>query len=505
MSLHYAAIDLGSNSFHMLIVRELQGTIQTVAKVKRKVRLAAGLDKHGLLDEAAMQRGWQCLSLFAEQVRDIDPKHLTIVATATLRKATNRDQFILRAEQILGHPIHVISGDEEASIIYRGVACTSSGRGQRLVIDIGGASTELIIGEQNQAVLLNSLEMGCVTWMKRYFSPSKKITIDNFDAAILATKKTIAPYVSSYRRLGWQSCIGASGTIQAIQEVMLYQQIPEPITLKKLYLLRNQIINTHPSAPLNIEGLTTERAPVFPSGLAILIALFEELKIKDINLAGGALREGLVYSLLSQRASSSVRTHTAESFIKRHHIDENQAQQVCQYALQLAAQITPGFDHHERQMLRYASLFHEVGLNIEFKRAPEHAAYIIDHSDLPGFSSEQKHLISAMLLNQRGNWHLSPLQKQQAVTFSRAITLTRLLRIAIILSMRRNQTNCQQVVLLQDSECLEHWTLDMPPGWPGKYPLRYAELMFEQQNPARPQDALRFVEWMAQKQNNESF
>ncbi|CAG9298489.1 guanosine-5'-triphosphate,3'-diphosphate diphosphatase [Celerinatantimonas diazotrophica] len=478
----YAAIDLGSNSFHMLIVREVDGAVQTVAKIKRKVRLAAGLGEDNQLDEAAMMRGWQCLSLFAEQLQDISPPNVVIVATATLRQAVNREQFIGKAERILNHPIQVISGDQEAQIIYRGVACTSSGRGQRLVIDIGGASTELIIGEKNRTLLLNSLHMGCVTWLNRHFNLSEPLTKEQFNHAITAAKAILSPYLSSYRRLGWQSCIGASGTIQAVQEIMLAQQLGEPMTLKKLYQLRNQVLACGQLEQLQLNGLSADRTPVFPSGLAILIALFEELKIKQMSLAGGALREGLVYGLLSQQSSSSVRTQTAQSFQKRHRIDAKHAQLVCDYALQLAAQVTPGLDHHERQMLRYSAMFHEVGLNIEFKRAPEHAAYIIDHSDLPGFSLEQKHLISAILLNQRDSWQLIPLKRQRAVTYSRALMLTRILRIAIILSMRRSQHQCLSINLLQQIDNPNHWTLNMPPGWLDDYPLRSAELQLEQQN-----------------------
>ncbi|MFM2475770.1 guanosine-5'-triphosphate,3'-diphosphate diphosphatase [Celerinatantimonas sp. MCCC 1A17872] len=478
----YAAIDLGSNSFHMLIVRQVDGAVQTVAKIKRKVRLAAGLDEHNQLDETAMVRGWQCLSLFAEQLQDIEPQNVAIVATATLRQAVNREQFIEKAQQILHHPIQVISGDQEAQIIYRGVACTSSGRGKRLVIDIGGASTELIIGEKNRALLLNSLQMGCVTWLNRHFKSSEPLQKEQFNRAIDAAKAVLAPYLSSYRRLGWQSCIGASGTIQAVQEIMLAQNLGEPMTLKKLYRLRGQVLECGQFEQLQLKGLSAERTPVFPSGLAILIALFEELKIKQMSLAGGALREGLVYGLLSQQSSSSVRTQTAHSFLKRHRIDAKHAQLVSDYALQLATQIKPELDHLERQMLRYSAMFHEVGLNIEFKRAPEHAAYIIDHSDLPGFSMEQKHLISAILINQRGDWQLAPLKQQRALPYARALMLTRLLRIAIILSMRRSQRQCQSINLLQQVDNLDHWTLNMPPGWLDDYPLRCAELQLEQQN-----------------------
>jgi exopolyphosphatase / guanosine-5'-triphosphate,3'-diphosphate pyrophosphatase len=218
----YAAIDLGSNSFHMLVVHEVEGACRTLAKVKRKVRLAAGLQPDGSLDAAAMQRGWDCLRLFAEQLQDVPAGQIRIVGTATLRLARNIDVFIERAESILGHSINIISGEEEAATIYQGVAWTSSGTGRRLVIDIGGASTELIIGESTSPQLLHSLDMGCVTWLRRHFADGE-LSAHNFEQAITAAQQTLASVAADYLKLGWQGCIGASGTVQAIQEIMISQ------------------------------------------------------------------------------------------------------------------------------------------------------------------------------------------------------------------------------------------------------------------------------------------
>jgi len=470
----YAAIDLGSNSFHMLIVRELSGSIQTIAKVKRKVRLAAGLGADDTLDNAAMVRGWQCLSLFAEQLRDIPDEQIKIVATATLRRASNAREFLAQAEKILGHKIRIISGETEAKIIYRGVAHTSSGSGKRLVIDIGGASTELVIGEQSEALLLNSLDLGCVTWLKRFFQ--EQLSQANFDAAIAAAQQVINPVISDYRRLGWQNSVGASGTIQALSEVITAQGMDERITYQKLKTIQQQVIACGHLEHLNIVGLEEERKPVFASGLAILIALFESLQIKSLTLAGGALREGLVYSLLSQEETSSVRTRTADSFVKRHRIDRPHAQRVASCALAMAKQLTPSLSNRALSLLKWAAMFHEVGLNIEFKRAPQHAAYIIDHSDLPGFTSAQKHLVSNLLLNQRGEWQAPLLEQQHALPTSEAQILARLLRIAIIVCMRRTEDSVPKITLLQTDL---DWRLCFPPTWNEQHPLRAAELELE--------------------------
>lgn len=218
----YAAIDLGSNSFHMLVVREVAGSIQTVARIKRKVRLAAGLNDDNSLSEEAMERGWQCLRLFAERLQDIPHAQTRAVATATLRIATNADVFIAKAEEILGCPVQVISGEEEARLIYQGVAHTTGGDDRRLVVDIGGASTELVTGTGAQTTSLNSLSMGCVTWLERYFS-DRNLDQAHFDAAEQAARDVLRPAADELRRHGWKVCVGASGTVQALQEIMMAQ------------------------------------------------------------------------------------------------------------------------------------------------------------------------------------------------------------------------------------------------------------------------------------------
>lgn len=268
----YAAIDLGSNSFHMLVVREVAGSIQVLARIKRKVRLAAGLDSENQLSDEAMQRGWQCLRLFSERLQDIPREQIRVVATATLRIAKNAQQFITQAEEILGRPVQVISGEEEARLIYQGVAHTTGGSAQRLVVDIGGGSTELAAGTGATADVLHSLQMGCVTWLERYFN-DRNLTQENFDRAGLAAREMLLPVVDSLKQHGWQICVGASGTVQALQEIMVAQGMDERITLNKLLQMRQRAIQCGKLEELEIEGLTLERALVFPSGLSILIAI----------------------------------------------------------------------------------------------------------------------------------------------------------------------------------------------------------------------------------------
>ncbi|MCC4266114.1 guanosine-5'-triphosphate,3'-diphosphate diphosphatase [Oceanimonas baumannii] len=471
----YAAIDLGSNSFHMLLVQQVAGTARTLAKVKRKVRLASGLQPDGSLDQAAMARGWDCLRLFAEQLQDVPAAQVRIVGTATLRLATNIDVFLARAEDILGHPIRIISGEEEAATIYQGVAWTSSGTGRRLVIDIGGASTELIIGEGTSATLLNSLNMGCVTWLKRYF-PEGELTHVRFEQAIAAAQTELSGVAADYLKLSWQHAFGASGTVQAIQEIMMAQGENEHFTLARLHQMKEQAIACGNIKQLQLHGLTPERAPVFASGLAILIALFETLGIDTMVLAGGALREGLIYSMLGTRRDCDAQDRTVDSLIARYQLDREQGERVRNTALLALKQLQPAAGSDEVCMLSRAAMLYELGLCIEYKKAPEHAAYIIRHIDLPGFTAPQKNLLAALLLNQRDDFHLEALHAQCAMDGARAVLLVRLLRLAIILCLRRTQGTVPAFTLQVDGHRL---ILGLPTGWCKHHYLRASELHAE--------------------------
>lgn len=327
----YAAIDLGSNSFHMLVVREAAGSIQTLTRIKRKVRLAAGLNNDNHLSAEAMERGWQCLRLFAERLQDIPQPQIRVVATATLRLAVNAGEFIAKAQTILGCPVQVISGEEEARLIYQGVAHTTGGADQRLVVDIGGASTELVTGTGAQTTSLFSLSMGCVTWLERYFS-DRNLAQENFDDAEKAARDVLRPVADELRFHGWKVCVGASGTVQALQEIMMAQGMDERITLAKLQQLKQRAIQCGRLEELEIEGLTLERALVFPSGLAILIAIFTELNIQSMTLAGGALREGLVYGMLHLAVDQDIRSRTLRNIQRRFIVDTDQANRVAKLA-----------------------------------------------------------------------------------------------------------------------------------------------------------------------------
>ncbi len=471
----YAAIDLGSNSFHMLVVRHIDGSVQTMAKIKRKVRLAAGLDEHNALSLEAMQRGWDCLSLFSERLQDIPTENIRIVGTATLRTATNIDEFLVQANQILGRDIEVICGEEEAATIYKGVAHTSGGSGRRLVVDIGGASTELIIGEGFEAKALTSLKMGCVTWLERHFK-DRQLTASNFNNAIQAAKDTLQPILEQYTQIGWDVCVGASGTVQALQEIMLAQGMDEVITLAKLKRLQKQAMRAEHLEELEIEGLTLERALVFPSGLSILIAIFELLEIDSMTLAGGALREGLVYEMVDELKQDDIRARTIASVQSRYQIDTHYGEQVALLAAKLLKQCQPGWISEEQGLflLDTAAKLHEIGLTIDFKKGGEHSAYLLQSLDLPGFTRAQKHLLGE--LARRYREQLTSLPEQHAISGTSAKRVLRLLRLAVLLSHRRNPALEPNVNLESDGDKL---TLTLDSQWLEANPLTAAELEIE--------------------------
>ncbi|CAH7174878.1 guanosine-5'-triphosphate,3'-diphosphate phosphatase [Vibrio chagasii] len=472
----YAAIDLGSNSFHMLVVRHIDGSVQTMAKIKRKVRLAAGLDENNALSTEAMQRGWDCLSLFAERLQDIPKENIRIVGTATLRTATNVDIFLEKANQILGYDINVISGEEEAATIYKGVAHTSGGSGRRLVVDIGGASTEMIIGEGFSAKALTSLKMGCVTWLERHFK-DRQLTATNFDNAIEAAKSTLAPILESYTDIGWDVCVGASGTVQALQEIMLAQGMDEVITHTKLKRLQKQAMITERLEKLEIEGLTLERALVFPSGLSILIAIFELLEIDSMTLAGGALREGLAYEMVDELRQDDIRARTIKSVQSRYQMDVSYGDQVAAAAQTLLEQAGGEAWVSEPQagvLLQTAAKLHEIGLTIDFKKGGEHSAYLLQNLDLPGFTRAQKHYLGE--LTRRYREQLTSLPEQHAVSGTSSKRILRILRLAILLTHRRNPELEPEFTLTADDNNL---TLTLSKQWLADNPLTAAELEIE--------------------------
>ncbi len=470
----YAVIDLGSNSFHMLIAKSVAGGLQTIGRVKRKVRLAAGLDENNYLSLEAMQRGWECLSLFAERLQDIPEENIRIVATATLRLAINSSEFVEAAQNILKHKVEVICGATEAKTIYKGVAYTSASAGKQLVVDIGGASTEVVIGDGFTPIEYASLNMGCVTFLERYF-PNGELTKDNFEQATKAAIKKISKIVERYKNTGWQSATGASGTVQAIQEIMLAQSQDELLTLDKLNEIKDQAVLYKNISKLELPGLVEERRLVFASGLSILIALFESLGIESMCLAGGALREGVLYSMISELQNDDIRLRTIDSFAERYHIDKIQGKRVADVANTLASQVENKWMLSQFDgiaLLRAAATLHEVGLLIEYKQYEKHTAYILKNTEMPGFSQTQHKSIVSLVLGHRADLDNLNLKVESAREIQLG-RLIRVLRLSVILSMRRKDDVLPNIQLSAHHDSL---VMSFPKKWLDNHPLMRAEL-----------------------------
>ena len=474
----YAVIDLGSNSFHMLVTRLLADSVQTVDKVKRKVRLASGLDSNMRLSEEAILRGLECLSFFAERLQDIPKENIKVVATATLRIATNADDFLSRAEQILQRKVNLLSGIQEAETIYLGVAHTSNSEGKRLVLDIGGASTELIVGEEFVAKKVQSLNLGCVTFNQQFFADGL-LSEANFEQAINAAKVLLAPEIPSYQAIGWQSVLGGSGTMQALSEVLMSRCKPAIIALDFLYHFKQELIACKAIADINIQGLQAERQPVIASGLAILIALFESLDIEQLQLSSGALREGLLYEMLPDMKNQMIRQRTIHSLAERFHIDQ-------QHSLRIAAQMDLLFDlvatpwqlerDNSYQLLMTACALHQVGLLLAYKYHQQHGAYILQHAELPGFDQADRQLVVALVKSYKADIDVDLLKAQAAVDYSQACYLLVILRLAVILSRRRNDDVLPVFSISIESNVI---TLEIPSQWLADHPLIKDELLQE--------------------------
>ena len=434
-----AAIDLGSNSFHMMVARVVDGRLQVVDRLKERVRLAEGMDEFKNLSEEAMQRGLNCLALFAERMQSIHPDAIRITGTYTLRVAHNAQHFIERAKLLLGHPIEIISGLEEARLIYQGVSHTQHTQGRMLVIDIGGGSTELIIGEKYLPMALTSRKMGCVTFTKQFFS-NGKLSEKNFNAAIFEALHQLEPILTQFTTLGWRQCLGSSGTIKTVKELLLASGGDGQITLAGLEHLKQHMVQQKYIAELSLPELTDDRRPVIAAGVSIMIALFQGLGIEQMEYSDGALREGILYEFASRQEQHDTREQTAKGLADMYHIDIPQAHRVKKTTLALFDAVCVDWQLSYEQMrplISWAAALHEVGLVINFSAIQRHSSYILQNSDLPGFNQEEQQALASLVRFHRKAikaYEFSPIPNYEDQAIWRCI---RILRIAVALNHRR--------------------------------------------------------------------
>lgn len=483
---YYAAIDLGSNSFHMLVVRVVTGGVQVVSKIKRKVRLAAGLQADGTLSVEAQQRALDCLRIFADRVQDIHPDHIRAVGTATLRKVRHDQSFLNAAETALGHPIHVITGRQEAATIYQGIAHTTACSGHTLVIDIGGASTEIILGEGFQPQVMHSLDMGCVTSGCTHFADGT-ITSHNTHQAIQAARDQLATVASDFAGKPWSLVLGASGTFKALDEIAIVEGNSAGFSAPWLQRLLQRAIDCGHHDKLDIEGLAHNRRSVFVSGLCILIAVCETLGIEQLQATKGALREGIIYGMLEELQHHDVQLRTLESIVATYHLDHEQAQRVFAMATTLLqqAKATWSFPTHSWALLRGVSYLHELGLSLAYKQATTHTTYMLRHLDLPGFDSHMRGAIISLLHATAGIID-DDYQARELDASSDMRHLSRILRLAIICCQRRNDQSLADYQLYADGDRL---TLAAPDNFFAQNPF-LRSLLNEEVALLRPPEAL---------------
>lgn len=433
-----ATIDLGSNSFHMIVVQiDAFGQVTILDRLREPVRLGGGLDAKGNLSLDAQQRAVDCLRRFGERIRDFPSENVAAVGTNTLRLTKNSREFLHRAEEALGHPIAVISGREEARLIYLGVAhsLAKDQQGKRFVMDIGGGSTELIIGQGFEPLHLESLRMGCVSSTLAFF-PDGKLVKACWDKAITAALLELRPIKAAYRAIGWESATGASGTIRAVKKVIQQTGLaPYGITLEHMYRVRDMMIEAGHIDRLKLPGLSEERKPVFAGGLAVLIAVFEALKIDRMLVSEGALREGLVYDRLERYQHDDIRDKTVRAWQQRFQVDQGYAAAVHLTALNLFNRCRDDWKlpDHLAKLLAWAADLHELGLAVSHSSYHKHGGYLLEHADLPGFSTEEQRWLSVLVRTHRQKISSKLFGLLNVEDYQNALYLCVLLRLAVLL------------------------------------------------------------------------
>lgn len=476
-----AAIDLGSNSFHMIVARVDHGEMRPIERKNEKVQLAAGLS-NGYLDEQAIGRGLACLSQFKQVLDTIAPSAVRMVGTNALRAAKNSRDFTRPAGYIIGSPVEVISGREEARLIYLGVAHTlADDEKSRLVVDIGGGSTELVIGERFEARLMESLHMGCVTYRERFLD-NGKLSEKKFEAAYEAAYLELLNIRKSYRKRGWQDAVGASGTMRAIEEVLIAQGwVESGISREGLEKLKKQLVALESVADLStIAGLRESRHNVFVPGVAITLAIFEALKLETMQTSPGALREGVIYDMVGRHSHEDVRERSVAAMMKRYQVDEQNAVAVQEMALRLFDQtaVDWGLREEDRDLLSRGARLHEVGLAISHSQFHKHGQYLVQYSDMPGFSSLEQGDLGILVRAHRQKFPVSLLAEREDSQRIRLTRLCILLRLANLFKYVAEVDGVPGLGVCAGEDFLE---LTFPGGWLQRHPLTRAELETQQQ------------------------
>lgn len=474
-----AAVDLGSNSFRLQVGRVLDDQIYPLDSLKESVRLASGLTGEKRLDAASQQRALVALRRFGERLRGFQPETVRVVATNALRVAKNAAEFLPEAEAALGFPIEIIGGREEARLIYIGaVHSLPAVEHRRLVVDIGGGSTEFIVGRGVEPQLMESLYMGCVSYSLRFF-PDGKVDKKRFREAEVAAAREIQTIAHDYLDCGWQESIGSSGTARALADLLELNDLNpggvSGITRQGLETLRSLLARAGSAEALNLQGLRADRMPVVPGGLAIMCAVFSELGVEHMGYADGALRLGVLYDLLGRFHRHDMRDSTTLQFMRRYQVDERQVRRVEATALALLVQLIDiDAPEHENDVrfLKWAVGLHEIGISVAHNSYHKHGAYILNFADMPGFSKKDQGRLAMIVLGQRGK-----LEKLTALPQSDATwRLVFCLRLAAMLHRSRDDLALPDVRVRHGAS---GYQLELPGDWLAANPLSAAVLADE--------------------------
>ena len=472
-----AAVDLGSNSFHLLVARMDGGTLQVIDRYKEMVRLGEGLtaDKH--LREDVAERALACLERMGQRLRSVAADNVQAVGTNTLRQVRPETRFIDRAELALGHPIEVISGREEARLIYLGVAHgLAIGDEKRLVVDIGGGSTEVIVGEGFTPILRESLHMGCVSMSYRFFA-NDKITAKAMEKAELYGALEVRPVREVFRQSGWRTATGSSGTIRSIAAVVEAEGWSEDgISAEALTRLRDALVTFGKVSAIELKGLTEERRPVFAGGVAVLRAVFQSLGIARMRVSDQALREGLIYEMVGRVHHEDARERTVATLCRRFDVDLEHAQRVRETALHLLAQVREGWQlghPNYPNILGWAAELHEVGLAVAHSQYQKHGAYLLRNADLSGFTRQEQDVLAALVLGHRRKFPIESFLQLPSGVRDCARRLCVILRLAVLMHRGRSSDAKPDPVLGADADTV---MLRFPDGWLDEHPLTRLEL-----------------------------
>jgi exopolyphosphatase / guanosine-5'-triphosphate,3'-diphosphate pyrophosphatase len=471
----FAAVDLGSNSFHMVLARREGPNLVVMDRLREMVRLAAGLDAKRYLARDARERALACLQRFGQRLVDIPARNIRVVGTSALRQARDAESFIAAAEAALNHRIEIVSGMEEARLIYLGVAHSLAPSGRRLVMDIGGGSTEFIVGEGFDPLHKASLHMGCVGHSRQFFADGR-LSRKRFEHAELAARLQIEPIEQRFRALDWREAIGASGTIKAVAAAVRNAGWSrDSITREGLGKLRATLIAARRLDRLDLDGVKAERMPVFPGGVAILHAAFQALGVEEMRVSDGAMREGLLHDLPGRLEHEDIRGASVERLAERFHVDMHHAGRVQATASRLfeAVRSAWGLDDEHAWQLRWAATLHEVGLDIGFGSYHKHSAYIVENTDLAGFSRDEQHQLSVLIQLHRRKFNRQAFARFDESESRVLARLAVLLRIAVVLHRGRSPRPLPEVDARADGARLR---LAFGNHWLGRNALTRADL-----------------------------